>query len=268
MLETLRGYGAGLLAGSGEQDQAQAALARYAVRVAEEAAAGLATITGEPAAARWLDAEDATMAHVLGWAVEHDLETAVRLVTALGWWWLLRGRLAGQQPLLRELAGRGGPGSDEWCAAQVWLAWTELDAADLPQALQRFTAVIDVIEDREPSRILADCLALQSFTLSNMGRVPEAAASGRRALALARELGYPFGQIHATNGLVLAAWNAGDLDDALQLARQAGQIPDIPGTAARERGYLLAWVLAEAGDLAAAEQAYAATRAQARDAAT
>ena len=32
MLETLRGYGAGLLAGAGEQDQAQAALARYAVR--------------------------------------------------------------------------------------------------------------------------------------------------------------------------------------------------------------------------------------------
>ena len=30
MLETLRGYGAGLLAGAGEQDQAQAALARYA----------------------------------------------------------------------------------------------------------------------------------------------------------------------------------------------------------------------------------------------
>ena len=69
MLETLRGYGAGLLAGAGEQDQAQAALARYAVGVAEEAAAGLQVIAGELAAARWLDAEDATMAHVLGWAV-------------------------------------------------------------------------------------------------------------------------------------------------------------------------------------------------------
>ena len=52
----------------------------------------------------------------------------------------------------------------------------------------------------------------------------------------------------------------------LQLARQAAQIPDIPGTAARACGYLLAEVLAEAGDLAAAEQACAATLAQARDA--
>ena len=83
MLETLRGYGAGLLAGAGEQDQAQAALARYAVRVAEEAGAGMLTTTGEPAAARWLDAEDAMMGPVLAWAVEHDLDAAARLVTAL-----------------------------------------------------------------------------------------------------------------------------------------------------------------------------------------
>ena len=40
MLETLRGYGAGLLAGAGEQDQAEAALARYAVRVAEAGRGG------------------------------------------------------------------------------------------------------------------------------------------------------------------------------------------------------------------------------------
>ncbi len=197
MLETLRGYGAGLLAGAGEQDRAQAALARYAVRVAEAADAGLETIAGELAAARWLDAEDATMAHVLAWAVEHDLDTAVRLVTALSLWWVLRGRLAGQQPLLRELAGRAGPGSEGWCTAQFWLAWTAFDAADLPGALQLCSAVIDVIGDREPSRLLVDCLDLQSAVSSNLGRVQEAAAISRRALAMARELGYPFGQAFA-----------------------------------------------------------------------
>ena len=206
------------------------------------------------------------MGHVLAWAVEHDLDTAVRLVTALSMWWVLRGRLAGQEPLLRELAGRAEPGSDGWCAAQFWLAWTAFDAPDLPAALERCTAVIDVIGDRGPSRMLADCLAVQSVTLSNLGRVPEAARCGRRALAMARELGYRLGQARATTGLVIAARYAGDLDDAVQLARQAGQIPDIPGTAARMCGYLLAAALAEAGDLAAAEQACAATLAQARDA--
>jgi predicted ATPase len=131
MLETLRSYGAGLLAGAGEQDQAQAALARYAVRVAQEAGAGVLTAAGELAAARWLDAEAATMGYVLAWAVEHDLEVAARLVTALGLWWQLRGRLAGQERLLRELAGRAGPGSDGWCAAQRWLAQSAFDATGL-----------------------------------------------------------------------------------------------------------------------------------------
>ena len=266
MLETLRGYGAGLLAQAGEQDQAQAALARYAVRVAGEAAAGLQTIAGEPAAARWLDAEDATMGHVLAWAVERDLDTAVRLVTALSMWWVLRGRLAGQEPLLRELAGRAEPGSDGWCAAQFWLARTAEDAPDQPAALERYTAVIDVIKDRGSSRMLVDCLAGQSVTVSNLGRVPEAARYGRRALAMARELGYRSGQVHATTSLVIAAMYAGDLDEAVQLARQAGQVPDIPGTAARICGCLLAEVLEEAGDLAAAGQACTATLAQARDA--
>ena len=133
-------------------------------------------IARELAAARWLDAEDATMAHVLGWAVGRDLDTAVRLVTALGWWWVLRGRLAGQEPLLRELAGRAEAGSEGWCAAEFWLARTAVDAADLPGALQRYTAVIDVVGDREPSRVLVDCLHRQSVIVSNLGRVPEAAA--------------------------------------------------------------------------------------------
>ena len=94
MLETLRAYGAGLLAGAGEQDQAAAALAGYALRVAGQAAAGLQTITGEASAACWLDAEDATMRQVLAWAMEHDTSVALRLANTLGWWWHLRGRLS------------------------------------------------------------------------------------------------------------------------------------------------------------------------------
>ncbi len=121
MLETLRAYGARLRAEAGEQDTAAAALAGYALRVAEEAAAGLQTSAGEAAAARWLDAEDPTMRQVLAWAMDHDAALAVRLADALGWWWWLRGRLAGQYRLLREVAGRAEPGSDGWCATQCWL---------------------------------------------------------------------------------------------------------------------------------------------------
>ena len=55
---------------------------------------------------------------VLAWAMEHDAALALRLAVALAPWWFLRGRLAGQYPLLREAAGRAAPGSDGWCAAQ------------------------------------------------------------------------------------------------------------------------------------------------------
>jgi predicted ATPase/DNA-binding CsgD family transcriptional regulator len=266
LLQTLRDYGAGLLADAGEQDQAQAALARYALGMAEEAGAAVQTTTRELAGARWLDAEDATMAPVLAWAVEHDLEVAARMVTALSVWWVLRGRLASQGPLLRQLAGRAQPGSTGWCAAQLWLAWTAFGAADLPQALQRSAAVIEATGGREPSRLLADCLTVQSETLANLGRVPEAADCGRRALALARELDYPFGIARATACLVLAALYAGEVDEAAQLARQAEQVPDVPGTAGRLCGFLLAAALAEAGDLPGAGQVGAATLAWARDA--
>ena len=122
-----------------------------------------------------------------------------------------------------------------------------------------------MIGDRKPSRILVDCLVMQSGTLSNLGRVPEAAASARRALTLARELGYPRGQVDAATALALAAIYVGDLDDAARLARQGAQIPDIPRWFARMCGYLLAVVQAQAGDLAAAGHACAATLAEARD---
>ena len=74
MLETLRAYGAGLLAEAGEAD---AALAGCALRVAGQAAAGLQTTTGEAPAACWLDAEDAAMRQALAWAMEHDLGVAL-----------------------------------------------------------------------------------------------------------------------------------------------------------------------------------------------
>ena len=63
--------------------------------------------------------------------------------------------------------------------------------------------------------------ASQSVTVSNLGRVPEAARYGRRALAMARELGYRLGQVHATTSLVIAARYAGDLDDAVDTRRSS-----------------------------------------------
>jgi predicted ATPase/DNA-binding CsgD family transcriptional regulator len=267
MLETLRAYGATLLDEAGEAEGAAAALAGWALEVAEQAAGGLETVGGELAAARWLDAEDATMRQVLAWGMEHDAAVALRLAVALGRWWYLRGRLAGQYSLLREVAGRAEVGSDGWCAAQSWLGYTAQWSADLAASLSHFTALRDVVAERGPCRALADGLAGRSEALSQMGRYAEAAGEARRALAVAREVGYPAGEVLALMALTYAAFLADDHDSAVRLARQAGQITDgIPGSVARHCGLALTMVLTGAGDLAAAEPVCAAVLARCRDA--
>jgi predicted ATPase/DNA-binding CsgD family transcriptional regulator len=267
MLETLRAYGARLLADSDEDSGAAAVLAGYALRVAEEAAAGLQANGGEVAAARLLDAEDATMRQVLSWAVPHDPAGALRLAVALAPWWLLRGRLAGEYPLLAAAADRSAPGGQAWCAAQFWLGEMALYCGDLAGALGHLTALRDAMTDRPPSRALADCLAIRSVTLSTMGRIAEAADDGHRALALARELGYPAGEALALYDLAAAAHHADDRGGAVRLARQGQQIPaDIPAWRARECSSTLTTVLTAAGDLAAAEGICEAGLARSREA--
>ena len=256
MLETLRVFGAGLLARAGEQDDAAAALARYALRVAEEAGAGLEATTTEAAAGRRLDAEDPTVRQVLAWALVHDAAIALRVATALAPWWVMRGRAAGQYPLLLEAARRAVPGSEQWCTARFWLGYMAIHSDDQAGALGHFTAVIDVMRDRRPYPAVAYCLAGRTLALLNLGRVSEAAEDGRRSLAASRELGCPAGEAAALAVLSLAAVHAGDPGGAVQLARQAGQIPgDIPGWVARMRSSCLTIALTAAGDLAAARHA-------------
>jgi predicted ATPase/DNA-binding CsgD family transcriptional regulator len=267
MLETLQAYGAGLLAEAGEGDAVAAALAGYALRVAEDAMAGLTAGTGEVAAARCLDAEDATMRQVLAWSMEHDAAVAQRLAAALAWWWQLRGRLVGQVPLLSEAVDRDAAGSDAWCIGHTWLGQAALDSADPAGALRHFTAVRDAIGDRGPITLLARCLSGRSATLLTMGRIAEAVDDARRSLALAREGDYPLAEALALAVLGLVACVAGDRVGAVQLARQAEQITTgMNGPMTRVCGHIVTTVLIEAGDLAAAGRVCAAGLAGARDA--
>jgi DNA-binding CsgD family transcriptional regulator len=267
MLETLRVYGAGLLAEAGEGDAVVAALAGYALRVAEDAMAGLTAGTGEVAAARWLDAEDATMRQVLDWAMARDAAAAGRLAAALAWWWQVRGRLAGQVPLLQVAVGGAAAGSDAWCTGHIWLGQASLDSADPAGALRHFTAVRDAIGDRGPFPLLARCLSGRSATLLTMGRIAEAVGDARRSLALARQGDDPLAEALALAVLGLVACAAGDRVGAVQLAGRSEQITaGRHGPAARVCGHILTTVLIEAGEPAAAQRICAAGLAGARDA--
>ena len=243
MLETLRAYGAGLLAEAGEQDGAAAALAGYALRVAEEAAAGLQTSAGEVAAARWLDAEDATMRQVLAWAMDHDPAWRCGWRSRWAGGGCCAAGLAGQVPAAARggRAGRAGQRRvvrravlarpDRRCTRPIWPRRWGIS----PRSATRS-------RDRGPSRVLADCLAGRSVHLAEPG--PGSPRRPRRPAAR-----WPWPGSSATRparrwpwtASAIAAAYAGDIDDAVQLARQAQQIP--AASPARSPGcasYLLA----------------------------
>jgi predicted ATPase/DNA-binding CsgD family transcriptional regulator len=255
MLETLRAYGAARLADGAEQRQAAAALAEYALGVAEQAAAGLQTAAGELAAAQWLDAEEATTHQALSWALDNDPPTAVRLAIALASWWRLRGRGVAGYALLGAAAEHTATGDDTWCAAQLWLGQLTLRTWDLAAALGHFTAVCEVVSRRPPSTALVDALTGKSAALRNLNQISEARENAQHALAAARDIGYPAGETLALLELGAAAYYVGDHPTALTWARQAQAIDQsqLSGWVSRRCVDLLTNVLAHADDPAAGQ---------------
>ena len=100
-----------------------------------------------------------------------------------------------------------------------------------------------------------------------LGQFHEMAEEARRSLAVAREVGYPYGEAFALLLLAQAAAAACEAGEALRLARQADQVPgDIPLSMARLCGMVVTEVLIQVGDFAAAEPVCAAALAASRDA--
>ena len=90
------------------------------------------------------------------------------------------------------------------------------------------------LQDRGPSRLLADALAGRSVALLNTGQLAEGTEEGRRALAMARELGDPAAEVLALGLLGIAALYSGDNDGAVELIRRQQQITGgVPGAIAR-----------------------------------
>ena len=266
MLETLRAFGLDRLTEAGEQPEATASLARYAVTVAEQAAAKMEASSGEVAAARWLDAEDTAVHQALTWALEHDTPTALRLAVALAPWWRLRGRLVAGRALLHRATERSSQHDRFWLAAQYWLSRLATFTTDYPTALSHLMAVCDTLGQGSPSPELVDGLAGRSAVLRLLGRLPEATDDARRALRAARQIGHRAGEVMSLTQLSLAALYAGDVNLALEWARQAQQIDlaGVPAWVARRCMLARAVALEDAGQGASAQQQCGDGLAQAR----
>jgi DNA-binding CsgD family transcriptional regulator len=150
---------------------------------------------------------------------------------------------------------------------QYWLGQAAHATGDFVGAVESFTAACDAAADPKLSPVLVDALAGRSAALVNISRIGEGIEDARRAVDLARRMGYPAGEALASQNLGLSTYYAGDMEEALAWARQGQQIgaAAIPGWIARRGIYLLMLVLMEI-DVAAAWQCGADGLDQARQA--
>jgi len=257
LLETLRAFGTDRLADAGEQHEVRAALARYAVEVAEAAAVDLLTTAGEPAAASWLDAESATLQRALSWALEHDGGLALRLATSLAYWWQLRSRQAEGYRFLDMVARHAETGTDQWCAAQFWLGWLSADSSmSMTTFVSHMTRVIDALSQRlVRAPLLARALAFRAIGVANQGRLSAATEDAQHALDLAVDLGDPFAEAFALLALGYAAARSRD-DQTLAWYRRTQEINPaaVPGWVARYCLAFLGEALGDVGRIAEARQ--------------
>jgi len=265
MLETLRAFGTERLAEAGERDAAAAAMAAFALKVAEQAAAGLAGVPGELAAGRWLDAEDATVHQVLAWALEHDPGLAARLAAALAPWWYLRGRWAIGCPLLAAAASVTAEGGPQWCAVKFWLGALTV-WSDMAASLDHLTAVKDALSPHGPGPVLARALAWRALCLTWLGRYAEAIAEARKGLSMARQVQDPEGEAYALLYLGVAGLYAHDTERSRAWLVEAQRLDPagVPGWVLREAAIMLAVELIDAGQTAEAQRYCADALAMAR----
>jgi DNA-binding CsgD family transcriptional regulator/tetratricopeptide (TPR) repeat protein len=196
------------------------------------------------------------------WALTQDTDTALRLAVAVAEWWELRGRAEAAREALLAAAGHTARGSWQWCLAQFWLG----DIGPPAVSIGHETAACEVLSAQPPTPLLAELLAGRSRTQTHFGRIPEAASDARQALEVARQIGYPAGEVLALAQLSYTAHYAGGAA-AVDWARQAQRIlaSGELGWTMRFTGPFIIEVLLESGDLAAARRSLDDSLAWARE---
>lgn len=200
MLETVRAYGLACLEASGEEDDARRAHASYYLALAEEAAWGLRG----PRQERWfarLDQEHGNMRAALDWALSpggrgNDGELALRLATALGWYWWARTYFDEDARLLEVALDTGHAAPAE---RRVWTLFMASRLAvgrgDTAHGIVRGEAAVALARELGDRRALSYALGplgSHLFRRGQPGDASRALALWEEALALAYDLDDPY----------------------------------------------------------------------------
>jgi len=195
MLETVRAYGLVCLEASGEEDDARRAHASYYVALVEDAARGLRGPEQERSLAR-LDREHANVRAALDWALSpagrgDDGELALRLATALGWYWWVRAYFDEEARLLEAALDTGRAAPAERRAWALFMACRlAVGRGDTAHGIVRGEAAVALARELGDRRALSYALGPLGTHLlrrDRPGDATRAVALWEEALALAQE---------------------------------------------------------------------------------
>ncbi|HZZ55153.1 MAG TPA: DUF4062 domain-containing protein, partial [Trebonia sp.] len=221
MLETIREFALERLEASGEAAQTRRRHAEFFRDLAIRAEPMLLGTAGERAGTAQLECAHDNMRAALAWSVNADGELAVGigLAGALGWFWLMSGRLQEAQSWYGQLLARRDQADDS-------LAWAEVlhgsalqlwGLGDVAQATAIEESAVEMFRSAGELRWLCYALALLARVRTGQGRLAEAQALLEEARDVWRRVDVTYGQpfdAYLRYYLGSAALVQGDLDTA------------------------------------------------------
>ncbi|MFD3513958.1 BTAD domain-containing putative transcriptional regulator [Streptomyces sp. NPDC058657] len=217
LLESVAAYSAERLAEAGEEAGVRARHLAHYTALAEEAAPRLCG----PETQQWLErltAESANFRSALDTSIRsRDSRAALRLVAALAWSWVLRGRPAeGRRALADALAV---PGGGEECAALragvgAWRVGIDILSGDSAGHPERITAALRAYEGLDEPHGEARARWFLAHSLCGTGDITLGEALTTSALGCFRELGDDWGAAAALADRSVQRLVRGDLGRA------------------------------------------------------
>jgi predicted ATPase/class 3 adenylate cyclase len=244
LLETVRQYSQERLAEAGETEAVRERHALYFLALAERDYLEFSSAT-QAHVARRLSVEYDNLYAALSWTHTNGVPPALalRLTSALWWYWYLRGQLSEARRWLNQALARGGeppapPRDEGWpdfVTARAW-ARTLLGASghamfqsDFAAAVPSGEASVAILRELGETRELAMTLRGLGWAVLAQGDIDYARAVGEESISLFQELGDLAGLARSLNFVGHIAHDQGDDErastlwhESVTLARQTG----------------------------------------------
>jgi len=227
MLDTIREYAASRLAEAGEAAMMHQRLRDYSVQETELLMrAGMALIRAPWSVTetfRRFDADVGNLRQVLSRCLANgDAETGLRICTAMGPVWIVRGSFAEGTEWFDSFLSLGTPPARAAVRGPALVGRAQLALASDPAAAQaRATEGLEVCQVVGQDFWTATALNLLTETALHAGRAEEAAERADKALAVARKAGDRWNEGYALGTMAAHAAQRGDLREARRLAETA-----------------------------------------------